>query len=42
MLYLYKSMTCERDDVAAKYILSQLSNDETLLEEIRKIALRGY
>jgi hypothetical protein len=31
----------ERDGVAAKKILSQLSEDEALVEEIRKLVLRG-
>ena len=35
-------MKRERDDVAAaKDLLSQLSKDDTLLEEVRKLALRG-
>ncbi|KAL7426130.1 hypothetical protein ACHAXH_000236 [Discostella pseudostelligera] len=34
-------MTRDGDGAAAKDILSQLSKDDTLLEEIRKIALRG-
>jgi len=35
------SMTRDRDDVAAKNILSQLSEDEALVEEIRKMVHRG-
>ena len=34
-------MDRDRDDVAVNDILSQLSQDETVLEEVRKIALRG-
>lgn len=41
IIQLPRYMKRERDDVAAKDILSQLSKDDTLLEEIRKIALRG-
>ena len=38
----YLTMKRERDDVAAaKDLLSQLSKDDTLLEEVRKLALRG-
>ena len=35
------SMTRDRDDVAAKNVMSQVSEDEALVEEIRKMVHRG-